>query len=340
MSAFAQTYEFTTLAGNAGYQSADGVGSQARFNRPTAVVVGASGNIYVADSGNHTIRKITPAGVVTTLAGRAGYAVSEDGSGNLVSLDGTGSYARFATGPGAIALDAAGNLFTVVGGPLSDSFIRKITPAGIVTTVAGTTGSFVSKGPNGWPVFTGPAILAIDANGSLVFADVTGEHINFLSRGWRVEYRGSVVRRIEADGTITAVAGSPDGVGSTDGIGSAARFMDLAGVTIDSAGNIYVSDRSNAAIRKIGAGGVVTTLAGAFQFSVRAGAVRRWQCFRRRHRQLHDSQNRAGWRGHNDCGQSRQPCQRRRLRQHRPIRFRVCGGRGRQRQRLRGRRRV
>src|SRR5438105_3678542 len=117
-------YTFTTLAGAVSIGSADGTGSAARFSQPSGVATDSSGNVYVADSYNHTIRKITPAGVVTTLAGLAG---------SRGSADGTGSAARFYY-PWGMATDSSGNVY------VADSFnstIRKITPAGVVTTLAG-----------------------------------------------------------------------------------------------------------------------------------------------------------------------------------------------------------
>src|SRR3989440_9565 len=121
-------YTFTTLAGAASPGSADGTGSAARFNGPFGVATDSSGDVYVADTGNNTIRKITPAGVVTTLAGLAGITGSADG---------TGSTARFSD-PDGVATDPSGNVY------VADTFnhtIRKITPAGVVTTLAGLAGS-------------------------------------------------------------------------------------------------------------------------------------------------------------------------------------------------------
>jgi hypothetical protein len=110
-------YTFTTIAGGAGGAgSADGMGITARFAEPSGVAVDSTGNVYVADTGNHTIRKVTPAGVVTTLAGLAG---SKGGA------DGTGSMARFCY-PNSVAVDKAGNVY------VADSFndtIRKGSPA-------------------------------------------------------------------------------------------------------------------------------------------------------------------------------------------------------------------
>src|ERR1043166_4471402 len=117
-------YTFTTLAGQGSIGSADGTGSGARFYNPEGVATDSWGNVYVADRNNHTIRKITPAGAVTTLAGLAG---------SLGSADGTGSDAQFYY-PSGVATDSSGNVY------VADSFnytIRKITPAGVVTTLAG-----------------------------------------------------------------------------------------------------------------------------------------------------------------------------------------------------------
>src|SRR5216117_3006362 len=116
-------YTFTTLAGQASYGSADGTGSAARFYYPDGVATDSSGNVYVADTFNHTIRQITPAGVVTTLAGLAGSSGSADG---------TGSAARFFY-PEGMATDSSGNVYVA---DFDNSTIRKITPAGVVTTLA------------------------------------------------------------------------------------------------------------------------------------------------------------------------------------------------------------
>src|SRR5207248_461195 len=121
-------YTFTTLAGQASFGSADGTGSAARFWGPGSLATDSSGNVYVADTGNDTIRKITPAGVVTTLAGLAG---------SYGSADGTGSAARFFF-PAGLATDSSGNVYVA---DYSNYTIRKITPAGLVTTLAGLAGN-------------------------------------------------------------------------------------------------------------------------------------------------------------------------------------------------------
>ncbi|MBT5582053.1 MAG: hypothetical protein HOJ56_17230, partial [Acidimicrobiaceae bacterium] len=121
--------EVTTLAGSAGSSgSDDGTGTEARFYNPTGVAVDGDGNLYVTERYSHTIRKVTPAGEVTTFAGSAGSAGSDDG---------TGAAARFRE-PTGVAVDGDGNLYVADAG---NNTIRKVTPAGEVTTLAGSAGS-------------------------------------------------------------------------------------------------------------------------------------------------------------------------------------------------------
>ena len=146
------------LAGNGSSGSADGTGADARFYYPEGVAVDGDGNVYVADTSNHTIRKITPAGVVTTLAGTA------ESSG---SADGTGADARFYY-PEGVAVDGDGNFYVTD----SKDAIRKITPAGVVTTWAGTAqeGGFVDGiGPSAR--FNSPSGVAVDGVGNVYVAD-------------------------------------------------------------------------------------------------------------------------------------------------------------------------
>ena len=230
----------TTLAGLARSSGdADGTGSAARFNSPSAVAVDAVGNVYVADTGNGTIRKLTPAGVVSTLAGLAGS------SGNI---DATGSAARFSL-PQSLAADAAGNVYVAdIHQPLQNflrwsyySEIRKITAGGEVTTLA-----TLSEVPGLVPPPPAALSLAIDRAGNLLAAD----------------FYTSVIWRISVDGTASIFAGTPTVYGgdSVDGTGAAARFTALSGIAVDAAGSVYVADCH--AIRRIAPGGVVTTLAG------------------------------------------------------------------------------
>lgn len=231
----AVTAAVTTLAGAAGTAgSANGTASTARFNFPKAVALDRAGSVYLADTGNHTIRKVTSAGAVTTLAGTAGSSGSADGSG---------SAARF-NGPGAVAIDAAGNVYIADTG---NATIRKLTPSGSVTTLAGAAGTVGSTdGPGGTARFNGPAGLAVDTSGNIFVSD-TGNH---------------TIRKITPAGIVTTLAGTAGSVGSLDGIGSAARFYNPQGLAVDGAGIVYVSDTGNATIRTISPTGAVATLAG------------------------------------------------------------------------------
>lgn len=225
----------STFAGTAlATGSVDGIGAAARFNRPKGIATDASGNVYVADTGNSTIRKISPAGVVTTLAGTANVAGSTDGNGASASFD----------GPYGIASDSSGNIY--VADALST--VRKITPAGDVTTLAGTAPVTGSADGNGLAAtFNAPAGITSDAAGNFYVADSVN----------------SVIRKITPSGVVTTLAGTPGVIGSTDGTGAAAAFNQPMGIASDGAGNVYVSDYGNCTIRKITPAGGVTTLAGA-----------------------------------------------------------------------------
>jgi PKD repeat protein len=154
----------TTLAGLAGFSgSANGTGSAARFYAPYGVAVDTNGNVFVADSNNNTIRKVTPAGVVTTLAGLAG---------NFGSTDGTGSAASFDY-PDGLAVDSAGNIYVA---DTYNNTIRKVTPAGAVTTLAGLAGSSGSADGTGSAArFYAPYKVAVDTNG-IVYAVDSDNH--------------------------------------------------------------------------------------------------------------------------------------------------------------------
>jgi sugar lactone lactonase YvrE len=225
---------FGTLAGTAGSSgSTDETGSAARFYRPSGVSVDTAGNIFVADTYNHTIRKVTSAGVVTTLAGSV---VSG-------STDGTGSAAKFNL-PSGVSVDTAGNVF------VADTYnhtIRKVTSAGVVTTLAGTAGSSGSTDATGSAArFNLPAGVAVDTAGNVFVADT----YNYT------------IRKVTSAGVVTTLAGTAGSIGGSNGTGSAARFRYPYGVSVDTAGNVFVADTTNHLIRKVTSAGVATTLAG------------------------------------------------------------------------------
>lgn len=219
----------TTFVGNSqGF--ADGTGTAAQFNFPTSMVKDAAGNFYVADRDNHRIRKVTPAGVVTTFAG----------SGTAGFTNGTGTGASF-NQPYALAIDASDNIY--VGDRLNYA-IRKITPAGVVTALAGNGVSGMVDATGSAARFSEPLGIAVDASGNIFVGD----------------YFNNRIRKITPAGVVTTFAGTS--LGMVDGTGTAAAFNNPFGLAFDAAGNLYVSDSHNFAIRKITPAGVVTTLAG------------------------------------------------------------------------------
>ncbi len=225
----------TTVAGSAWSNGdADGTGTTARFNFPIGTAIDHAGNVYVCDSANDTIRKITPAGVVTTIAGTANVAGSADG---------VGSAALF-SGPFGVAVDSADNVYVSDDG---NSTIRKITPAGVVTTFAGTAGNYGSTdGAGASAAFRNPSGLTVDSTNNLFVAD----------------FSNNTIRKITTSGVVTTVAGTAGSGGSADGTGAAAQFYGPEYVAIDAANSLYVTDTINRTIRKITPAGTVTTLAG------------------------------------------------------------------------------
>ncbi len=229
--------EVTTLAGSSS-GSADGTGTTAQFNEPTGVAVDGSGNVYVADKSNHRIRKITAGGVVTTLAGSTpGFA------------DGAGTAARFRS-PHGVAVDRSGNVYV---GDYENHRIRKITAGGVVTTLTGSTQGF-ADGARNTAKFRGVKGVALDGSGNVYVADMFNNRI----------------RKITADGVVSTLAGALQGF--ADGTGFSAQFKFPDGVAVDGSGNVYVADWLNYRIRKITAGGVVTTLAGSSSYGFADGA--------------------------------------------------------------------
>jgi sugar lactone lactonase YvrE len=156
----------TTLAGTAGeWGSADGTGAAARFANPTGVAVDASRTVYVADFGTSTIRKVTAAGVVTTLAGAAGQYGSADGTGAAARFGNRyhGVDRWYEAGPSSVAVDASGTVYVA---DTLNGTIRKVTAAGVVTTLAGTAGPYGSADGTGAAArFNCPQGVAVSASG-------------------------------------------------------------------------------------------------------------------------------------------------------------------------------
>ena len=241
-----------------GVGAVDGVGRAARFDGPSDVTIDSLGNIYVADSGNKVIRKVSSAGVVTTFAGiRPSHGL----------VDGTGSNARFHM-PSAITLDSSGNLF------VSDSYqsvIRRVTPSGSVTTLPLVNNDLA------WPLG-----LAFDKQGNLYVADSYNYAVRMIATdgvmtkvadlqsmpiGLAIDSTGNVfvsqtasIVKIAPGGAKSVFVGGT--LGSADGVGGAAQFNCVYGLAVDRQDNLYAADYYGQAIRKISPTGVVTTVAG------------------------------------------------------------------------------
>ncbi len=229
-----------TLAGfavSAATGTADGAGAAARFTSPQGVAVDSAGNSFVTDYGSHCVRKITPAGVVTTLAGQPGTPGSADG---------TGTAAQF-NHPLGIAIDRAGFLYIADCG---NDTIRKISPTGDTTTLAGTAGlPGFDDGQGPAARIWNPLGVAVDATGNVYVTCM------------------ATVRKITPSGLTTTLAGKDAEIGSVDGAGTDARFIVPYGITVDAAGNLYVTEAPYgpyiARVRRITPAGEVSTIAGS-----------------------------------------------------------------------------
>jgi sugar lactone lactonase YvrE len=230
----AQALPIRTLAGDVTPGATDGLGSNARFNQPNGVAADNAGNIYVADTESGTIRKISPDGYVSTLAGLAG---------DYGSADGVGASARF-YGPQGIAADGAGQLYLA---DTANGTIRVVSLTGATSTFAGAPGNFNSfDGTGANAQFYHPEGVVLDAGGNLYVAD-TWNH---------------AIRKITPAGVVSTLAGLADNFGSVDGTNSKARFYRPAGIAVDGGTNLFVADMFNHTLRKITPAGTVTTIAG------------------------------------------------------------------------------
>jgi len=223
----------STFAGSGSNGHADNMNGQlATFDYPHDVTVDAAGNVFVADNSNYLIRKISPSGAVTTLAGTAGSNGYNDSSNGLL--------AQF-NYPHGVAVDQSDNVYVA---DLDNQVIREISATGAVTTLAGIGNSGYVDGSAQFARFDDPYSVAVDSSGNVYVAD---------------EYNNAI-RKI-SNGTVSTLAGSGL-VGAANGTGQAASFHGPHGVAVDASGNVYVSDSWNNLIRKITPAGLVSTYAG------------------------------------------------------------------------------
>ncbi|RZK22029.1 MAG: hypothetical protein EOO63_18535 [Hymenobacter sp.] len=214
----------STLAGTAGSKgSADGSTAMARFNFPHAIAVEPSGALYVADTYNHTIRKITSTGLVTTVAGQAGHRGRADGLGKLASF----------FHPSGLAVDAQGMLYVADNG---NHTIRCVTSAGMASTLAGQAGHCGSADGQG-------SAAQFDVPGSIVVDDIGNLYV--------ADYINSTIRCVTAQGQVATFAGTVKGWRSVDGPRLKARFDFPLGVAVGPAGLVYVADSGSNTIRVI-----------------------------------------------------------------------------------------
>lgn len=273
-----------TVAGNgtAGFSGDGGPATLAKLAVPSDVVVDSAGNLFIVEFGNWFIRKVTPAGVISWVAGDwegslvEPVSVAVDAAGNLLVADsgnnrikkidpagvmttvagrerggfnGDGGVASSAELhlPGDVATDSQGNLFIADTG---NNRIRKVTPAGIISTVAGsgTGGGFSGDGgPANAAQLMGPNGVAVDAQGNLLIADTINHRI----------------RKVTPGGIITTVAGSGlGGFGGDGGPATVARLSYPQDVAVDAQGNLFIADSGNGSIRKVTPAGIISTVAG------------------------------------------------------------------------------
>ncbi|MGH9889140.1 MAG: hypothetical protein ACREBE_26640, partial [bacterium] len=229
----------TTIAGTgtAGFSGDGGPGPTAFLSDPSGVAADASGTVYIADTGNNRIRSIDGGGRIATKVG--------DGTAGFFGDGGSSASARLSA-PAGVAVDAAGNIYIADTG---NNRIRKVNASGVISTIAGsgTAGFSGDGGPALLAQLNGPLGLAVDANANLYIADEANSRI----------------RKVDAAGIITSVAGT--GTAGFSGDGGQATQANVnfpRAVAIDPAGNLYVSDTRSLRVRRVTPAGVITTVAG------------------------------------------------------------------------------
>ena len=236
--ASAQTYIISSVAGTGvlGSSGDGGPAIAAQLNTPRGICLDSSGNLYIADTSNNRIRKVTPAGTISTVAGT--------GAGGFTGDGGQAVNAQFSH-PNGVLADGAGNLYIADTG---NDRVRKVSPSGIVTTIAGSgaSGSSSDGGQALNTAFFEPAALALDDAGNLYIAETF--------------YR---VRKVSPGGAVTTVAGiGYPGYAGDGGPANIAQLNLVGDIYLDTAGNLYIADRGNNRIRKVSADGIITTVAG------------------------------------------------------------------------------
>ncbi|MBD1259359.1 IPT/TIG domain-containing protein [Maribacter polysiphoniae] len=227
--------EVSTFAGSGSIGFSDGLGTAAQFRSPIAIAIDDLSNIYVADRDNYVLRKITPVGEVSTLAG-VGRQFGD--------IDGTGAEARF-NAVNAIAFTKSGDMLVC---DANNHKIKKVTTGGVVTTFAGTGINGSSNGPALSATFKGISGIAIDSKGN----------------AYIVERNAHAIRKISTSGEVSLYAGDSQ-PGTTNGNGTAARFNFPQGIAVDAADNLYVTDGGTHLIRKITPNADVSTIAGSIK---------------------------------------------------------------------------